>query len=427
MKKLLDQMILYRRALKGSAIEKLGNYMENPGDLSVLSDVVYEILSYATEYGLEEDLYFGYLAGHLIMDENPFSLQWERRAWEADVIASADSVSIVKEDMKRFYELAHISFSDALGEGGEILSRLRHYRSIPKKESNIQKNVGQRIREITDWLSNARNEDEFFQAVLSFYEKYGVGNLGLNRAFHLSEEGEMIPIVHTANVGLDHIVGYESQKKELRENTEAFVKGAQANNCLLYGDAGTGKSTCIKGILNDYYKDGLRLVEVYKHQFKNLPNLLKQVKNRNYRFVIYMDDLSFEDFEIEYKYLKAVIEGGMEVKPDNVVIYATSNRRNLIKENWNDRTDATSGEVHPTDTMQEKQSLAARFGIVIPFMRPSKKEYAQIVLSLAREYGLQQEESELLKKADLWSVRNGGYSGRTAEHFIIDQLQREDG
>ena len=154
------------------------------------------------------------------------------------------------------------------------------------------------------------------------------------------------PITHTSDVTLDELIGYELQKKQLVENTEAFVEGRRANNCLLFGDSGTGKSTCIKAILNQYYEKGLRLIEVYKHQFQDLSAIIETIKNRNYKFIIYMDDLSFEEFEIEYKYLKAVIEGGMEVRPDNVLIYATSNRRHLIRETWSDRSDMSNDELH---------------------------------------------------------------------------------
>ena len=151
-------------------------------------------------------------------------------------------------------------------------------------------------------------------------------------------------------------------KKKLLANTEAFVNGRQANNCLLFGDAGTGKSTSIKAIANQYYAKGLRMIELYKHQFEDLHAVISQIKNRNYKFIIYMDDLSFEDFEVEYKYLKAVIEGGLEKKPENVLIYATSNRRHLIREKFSDKAQLDD-DLHNNDTVQEKLSLAARFGV----------------------------------------------------------------
>jgi predicted AAA+ superfamily ATPase len=221
-------------------------------------------------------------------------------------------------------------------------------------------------------------------------------------------------------VMLDDLIGYEIQKKKLVDNTEAFVQGRKANNCLLFGDSGTGKSTSIKAIINQYYEQGLRMIEIYKHQFKDLSAVISHVKNRNYKFIIYMDDLSFEEFEIEYKYLKAVIEGGLETKPDNVLIYATSNRRHLIKETWNDRDDVeTDNGMHRSDTMQEKLSLVNRFGVTISYSRPSRNEFNDIVLGLAKkhpEIGLT--EQELLAEANKWELSHGGVSGRTAQQFM---------
>lgn len=218
---------------------------------------------------------------------------------------------------------------------------------------------------------------------------------------------------------LDDLVGYEIQKKKLVDNTKAFVEGKKANNVLLFGDSGTGKSTSIKAIVNEFYGDGLRMIEIYKHQFKDLSNVIAAVKNRNYKFIIYMDDLSFEEFEVEYKFLKAVIEGGVETKPDNVLIYATSNRRHLIKETWNDRNDMEHDNgMHRSDTMQEKLSLVNRFGVTINYSRPSQKEYFDIVISLARRAGITMSEEELKAEANKWELAHGGISGRTAQQFV---------
>ena len=211
--------------------------------------------------------------------------------------------------------------------------------------------------------------------------------------------------------------GDEMAKKKLIENTEAFVKGKKANNCLLFGDAGTGKSTSIKAILNQYYDQGLRMIEVYKHQFQDLNDVIAQIKNRNYKFIIYMDDLSFEEFEIEYKYLKAVIEGGLEKKPDNVLIYATSNRRHLIKETFKDKEDRDE-ELHTNDTVQEKLSLVARFGVTIFFGKPDKKQFQEIVRQLASRTELEITEGELMLEANKWELSHGGMSGRAAQQFV---------
>jgi len=260
--------------------------------------------------------------------------------------------------------------------------------------------------------------------VVRFYKEFGVGKFGLHKAFKVENTGsgvEILQITKTEHVALEDLVGYEFQKQQLIDNTEAFVQGRKANNCLLFGDAGTGKSSSIKGILNRYYDQGLRMIEIYKHQFKDLTAVISQVKNRNYKFIIYMDDLSFEDFEIEYKYLKAVIEGGLERRPDNVLIYATSNRRHLVREKFSDKREA-GDDLHSSDTVQEKLSLAARFGVTIYYGMPEKKEFQEIVRVLAERNGVELTEQELLEKANMWELRHGGMSGRTAAQFITHLL-----
>ena len=262
---------------------------------------------------------------------------------------------------------------------------------------------------------------DFKEKLTQFYKEFGVGKLGLHKAFrveHPENAGvQIVPITNIAHVHLDDLVGYEIAKKKLIDNTEAFVKGKRANNCLLFGDAGTGKSSSVKAILNQYYDQGLRMIEVYKHQFKDLNDVIAQIKNRNYKFIIYMDDLSFEEFEIEYKYLKAVIEGGLERKPENVLIYATSNRRHLIRETFRDKADRDE-ELHTNDTVQEKLSLVARFGVTIYFGSPDKKEFQEIVRVLAKKGGIDMPEEELLLEANKWELSHGGLSGRTAQQFV---------
>ena len=193
---------------------------------------------------------------------------------------------------------------------------------------------------------------------------------------------------------------------------------------LLYGDAGTGKSSSVKAVLNEYYSRGLRMIEVYKHQFKALSDVLEQIKDRNYKFIIYMDDLSFEDYELEYKYLKAILEGGLGKRPKNVLIYATSNRRHLIREKFSDKAQLDD-ELHINDTVQEKLSLAARFGVTIYYGSPDKQQFQQIVLSLAEKYHLDMPKEELFLKANQWELSHGGFSGRTAAQFITHLLGRE--
>ncbi|MBQ4417764.1 MAG: ATP-binding protein, partial [Butyrivibrio sp.] len=254
-----------------------------------------------------------------------------------------------------------------------------------------------------------------------FYRETGVGPIGLHKAFRAEEE-EHLPVIrpirNILHVTLDDLVGYEDAKRKLTENTEAFLAGRPANNCLLYGDAGTGKSSSIKAITNTYFHQGLRVIELFRHQTKMLPGIIDQIKNRNYRFIVYMDDLSFEEFETDYKYLKAVIEGGLEKKPENVLIYATSNRRHLIRESFSDRGKLLDEDLHKNDTVQEKLSLAHRFGVTIYFGAPGKADYEEIVRTLAARAGIAISDEELLKEAARWEMLHGGKSGRTASQFI---------
>ena len=306
--------------------------------------------------------------------------------------------------------------------GINCFSVINNYHSIKKSERRYNKNISERVQELSAAIEQAADENEIFDLVTGFYKAYGVGKLGLNKAFRIVHEEngvELVPISNTAYVDFDDLIGYELQKERLMANTEAFVQGRKANNVLLFGDSGTGKSSSIKAILNKYYPQGLRMIEIYKHQFRDLSSVIAQIKNRNYRFIIYMDDLSFEDFEVEYKYLKAVIEGGLEIQPDNILIYATSNRRHLINESWKDRNDVTiSGGIHQSDTMQEKLSLVNRFGCTIYYGQPTHKEYFHIVEELARKNNLEIDEATLRLEANKWEMAHGGISGRTAQQFI---------
>lgn len=378
------------------------------------------ILDVATSYGFNRNLWQDYLAFLLITNENSFTLTCEK------VGAGDGSVNaFAKNDYAIFKRLFHFDFAPIEKDLGiDCFTTITNYKSLPKKEQMYNQNVSEKVRDISDRVSEAESVDEIFDIMTAFYKQYGVGMFGLNKAFRIRHDGgkdlEFIAINNTDKVMLDDLIGYEIQKKKLVDNTEAFVQGRKANNCLLFGDSGTGKSTSIKAIINQYYEQGLRMIEIYKHQFKDLSAVISHVKNRNYKFIIYMDDLSFEEFEIEYKYLKAVIEGGLETKPDNVLIYATSNRRHLIKETWNDRDDVeTDNGMHRSDTMQEKLSLVNRFGVTISYSRPSRNEFNDIVLGLAKKHPeIELTEQELLAEANKWELSHGGVSGRTAQQFM---------
>ena len=380
---------------------------------------VKHILSVATDYGFDGNLWQNYLTFLLITTENPFSITCEK------VGASDGSVNtFALNDFHNYRVLFHYDFTEIERELGiDCFSILTNYKAICKKELMYNANVSEKVQALSKKLADADSDEKFFEAVTGFYKDYGVGMFGLNKAFRISNNPDgsvkFNPINNMDKVTLDDLVGYEIQKKKLVDNTEAFVAGRKANNCLLFGDSGTGKSTSIKAIVNQYYDQGLRMIEIYKHQFKDLSEVIAKIKNRNYKFIIYMDDLSFEEFEIEYKFLKAVIEGGVETKPDNILIYATSNRRHLIKETWNDRNDMeVNNGMHKSDTMEEKMSLVNRFGCQICYSKPSQQEYFDIVINLARRSGVTMSDEKLKQEANKWELSHGGISGRTAQQFV---------
>lgn len=381
---------------------------------------VKRLLDLATQYGFDENLWQDYLTFLLLTTENSFSLTAERVG-----VSDGSILHFAMADLAVFRRLFcwdFASFEAALGL--DCFQVLTHYRAIAKPEKSYYRSVSALVRKTSRALARSESTEAFFRIVTTCYRDYGVGMFGLNRAFRIRSGADggvtFLPINNTDKTMLSDLVGYELQKQELVRNTEAFLRGQPANNVLLYGDAGTGKSSCVKALLNEYYDDGLRMIEIYKHQFHDLSAVIAAIKQRHYRFIIYIDDLSFEESEMEYKFLKAVIEGGVETRPDNILIYATSNRRHLVQETWKDRDDMeTRGDIHHSDTMEEKLSLSARFGVTINFSIPNRQQYHEIVQALAaRQLPRPMDEAALLRLADRWEIRHGGVSGRTAQQFI---------
>lgn len=426
MHKLVSKLIVYRNLPEDNLLRHLADVcaqVESGGYnkeavISKIYDQIHRLLDIATVYGFNKNLWHNYLTYLLVSVETPFAITCEKEG------ACEGSVNIlVLNDFAVFQKLFAYDFGPLEKELGiTCFDIVTNYQAVSKKETRYNKNISEKVRRLSEALANAQTAAAFYELVTAFYKAYGVGKLGLNKAFRLAQEGitaELVPIANTEAITFADLVGYERQKQALRENTEAFVAGRPANNVLLFGDSGTGKSSSIKALINEYYDQGLRLIEIYKHQFQALSEIIAQIKSRNYRFVIYMDDLSFEEFETEYKYLKAVIEGGLEVRPDNILIYATSNRRHLINETWKDRNDVTNEEgIYKSDTMQEKLSLVNRFGCTIYYGQPDQKEYFAIVSELARREGLEIPEEELHLEAKRFELHHGGISGRTARQFI---------
>lgn len=345
------------------------------------------------------NIWQNYLTHFILTNENFFSLSCERR--DAPEGSLKD---IALHDFEAFMRLFELD--------NEHMRCIENFVADEKQTSPVC--------EISKAIAEASSPKKIYDIVTNWYKRHGTGEFALKKAFRFN--GGKLAGIENEDVGearLSDIVGNEEQKRELRLNTEAFISGKPANNVLLYGDGGTGKSTSVKALLNEYFDEGLRVIELNRHQFRDIQSIIEAVKRRNYKFIIFIDDLSFEADESEYKYLKAVIEGGIVEKPDNVLIYATSNRRHLVRENWKDREDMEhNGEIHRSDTVEEKLSLASRFGILLNFSKPDRGEYHEIVRVLADRAGLKVPEAELIGGADRWEIRHGGKTGRTARQYI---------
>lgn len=419
----IRECILYRDFEQGELLEKMTMLMEDISHPKVLYGkdgeyfaCIHQLVEMAGTYGFAGNLWHDYLTYLLVNHENAFSTACE-------IVGPVEGTinAFAMHDFEIFKQLYDFDLKELEKIYPSVDSSLiTDYQNINEGSKVFNKRIRDRICTLTQKLAKAESTEEFMDDMVQFYKEFGVGKLGLHKAFRIDgtvTPARIVPITNIAHVHLDDLVGYEIAKKKLIDNTEAFVQGRPANNCLLFGDAGTGKSSSIKGILNQYYDQGLRIIEAYKHQFKDLNDIIAQVKNRNYKFIIYMDDLSFEEFEIEYKYLKAVIEGGLEKKPDNILIYATSNRRHLVREKFSDKEERRD-DLHSSDTVQEKLSLVARFGVSIFFCAPDKKQFQNIVKTLAERHQVEMPEEELLLEANKWELQHGGLSGRTAQQFI---------
>ena len=423
-----DELLIYRLN-EDDLLVKAQPLLEEGTDpdegRKILYGICAKLLATAGESGFYGNLWHCCIADLLVNHENIYSREAEIRGEIEGTVNDA-----VLHDMGFFFSMFFCDF-EALAERWQVpeLKLVTDFRPSSGESGVYNGRIRDRICTLAQEMAGCKDAAQMKDAVTQFYKEYGVGRFGLHKAFRVEhgEDGvQIVPIKRILHVYMNDLIGYESAKRKLIENTEAFLKGRPANNVLLFGEAGTGKSSCIKAISNEYYEQGLRIIEIYRHQFKDIHAVISQLKGRNYRFILYMDDLSFEEFETEYKYLKAVIEGGLEKKPDNILIYATSNRRHLIRENFSDRDGAAISDKHGGDTTQEKLSLAGRFGLSIYFEEPDFDEYQQIVKELAKKHGIDMDEEQLRKEATRWEMRSGSMSGRTAQQFIDSLLGRDE-
>lgn len=403
----MDDLLIYSDFLAADLRILAAKIANNQADIIFVK----ELLKRCDGLNLNGNLWQSLITLELMKNENVFSLALERKQ-----PISSELEAVTMADIAVIFDLFNYKFDNNV-PGVELIKNYR------KSKPVINDEIDKIFSDLQESLAGANNHLDFYKIMYDHYTDFGVGMYGLNKAFRYNGD-HIEAIKFIGNSSLEEIVGMDLQKEQLIANTRDFIEGKMANNVLLYGDAGTGKSSCIKGLLNRYYKDGLRIVEVYKHQFIALPEIIQELQSRNFKFILFMDDLSFEEFEIEYKYLKAVIEGGLEKKPDNVLIYATSNRRHLIKETWSDRE---GDEVKVNDALQEKLSLASRFGVTIYFGKPNKKEFFNIIDGLYLQYKCTMDKEKVYQEALKWEIRHGGFSGRTARQFMMNLISQQQG
>ena len=434
MKNLLQNLILYRNNLNDSPLYKIANilnqYKVKTIDKDTVIDLIYteiyRIIDIGIKFKFSDNLWFSYIAYLLATNENPFTLLVERIGIIDDTLKR-----FALNDCEIFIKLINYDLSNIEKELGiDCFTKIKQYTSKEQNNTSHNYNLSILINELSNEIQDIKDTNVLYDKLIEFYKKYGVGDFGLYKAFRLSptKDGKLlIPISGTSNINLTNLIAYEEQKQELVNNTEAFLNNQSANNVLLYGDAGTGKSSSIKSLLNMYYDRGLRMIEVYKQDYQYLPEIMSILKNRNYRFIIYFDDLSFEKNETEYKYLKAIIEGGLEVKPNNVLIYATSNRTHLLHETFSDRKEVETDDVHITDTLTEQTSLSLRFGLTIGYFCPKRQDFLDMIVKLAsRHKELSHiDKNELIEKAIYWNRYHPDMSGRSAQQFVDHMLSQK--
>ena len=360
------------------------------------------LIAQAEKYGYTGNLFHRHLCRLFLMDINPFSVACECGTLDKN----CTMYKLAMQDMRALRDMSSFDigiFSRHVGQN----ENLTEY--VPNNAA------GNPYMSEIDTLTDG---DELAEAFRLYYSMMGVGVISEHAMLRFEESG-LVGAAYADAARLDDIVGYKEQKQMLRDNTEAFLKGFPANNALLIGARGTGKSTCVKALANEYFDKGLRVVELPKDKLAELPDVLALLGARGKNFILYIDDLSFDESESQYKYLKSILEGGVVTRPKNVLFYATSNRRHIVQEKWSDKNAGYEDEeLHGTDTRNEKMSLSDRFGLTITFPKPSPQEYFEIVSELARREKLEMSVDFLKEQSAGWELNQKGLSGRTARQFL---------
>lgn len=432
---LLRGVCIYKGLLQNSLVNTYVSLLESLASNSSTEDILDNYTNFLCQLvektelgsgGVVGDPWRNYVLELILEDENSFSRKAEYVSFQE---LSPGLLVLVKQDLRFLQQGLYLSLDKVCAEVRQRLKKQAVDFLLPECNGTffpLSSGSERRSRvEVKYALADSSDWGQCLELLAAFAKKNGSGIFGRYRAFRWVPKQQLIGITHPDSVRLEDLFGYDRQQDKIVANTKTFVRGFPANNALLYGDRGTGKSSTVKALIHEFWKEGLRLVEVNREGFKDLPEIMAMLSQRPQRFIIFIDDLSFEEYETEYKSLKAVMEGGIQAQPENVLIYATSNRKHLIKETFEDRSTIGGGdEVHPGDSLEEKISLADRFGLVVTFLQPDQETYLEIVKGIAQKEGISANSEELESMALKWEMLNNGRSGRTARQFVQDLLGR---
>lgn len=357
-----------------------------------------------------------YLINQILTADNPFSQQAQSIPFHQ---LPSSLVEAAKQDLKTLQTLYQCN-------GEKVSHWLRTIAQLSENSIIWQTQKLETIEEVPlrSQLATLENWADGLESLANYYHQFGTGLFATAYAFRW-QRGNLVKIGHPDPIHLTQLMGYEAQRNTLLKNTEILLAGYSALNVLLYGSRGSGKSSLIKALLYEYGDRGLRLIEVAKSDLKDLPLVLEQLRGVPQKFIIFVDDLSFEEDDDAFKALKVVLEGNLTARPENVVVYATSNRRHLIREYFEDRpSPKDQDEIHVWDTVQEKLSFSDRFGLTLTFEPADQNTYLKIVGHLATQAGINLNAEDLQFRALQWATRHNGRSGRTARQFI-DFLKAE--
>ena len=402
----LYELLICRSLLVDDVLQCLAAYLEQPAEVQMQYEFAARLIDAAEELGLEGNLLRAYLLDRLTNDDNIVSRSVERTKGHISPSLRAAFVHDIEvlEPLLREPPSAFLAFTT-----------LDDYRP---GESTMTPGIAA----LRGMLDRPWTPAKLADALAEYYLRFGCGDISAYRAFRWDDKTGLVGIRHFEPIRFTDLIGYMSQKQQLQSNTLAFLAGRPANNVLLVGARGTGKSSSVKTLANEYYSMGLRLVQITKPQLSSLPRIMETLRRfASKHFILFLDDLSFEETEPEYKYLKSSIEGSVESRPENVLIYATSNRRHLIKETWHDR-EAGADEVYKADSMHETISLSDRFGLIINYRSPNQNEYLAIIDHHLRANGVILSPEDLRILGHRWELEHSGRNGRTAQQFVTHYL-----